>query len=308
MGSRAIFDHIIIKAPTLESLTSTFESNGFTVTKGGRHADGLTHNALVILPDGFYFELLAFVPGAPEDQVKSHWWYDTPSEEGYIDFSLALPSGIESDDYVREINGRGGELYEEPPRTGGRMGDGGNEFKWKVAFPRVGEGQGEERSRGRLPFWCEDLTERKWRVPTHPSMTTHPNQARGITRVVVLSNPTKLSSYLSSINNVLSLPEPTKSTGGAPENPLPPSTNASPADYPPRERVFTLSSAIGGRDVELVLREPANEEESMHVRKRGEGLYEVVIEIVGGGEGGPQRVLDGPTRIVLKSKDDNPGK
>ena len=65
---RAI-DHIVILVTDLQTAIDDYRALGFTVTFGGEHADGNTHNALVPFADGSYFELIAFKHEAP-----NHRW------------------------------------------------------------------------------------------------------------------------------------------------------------------------------------------------------------------------------------------
>ncbi|KAK7464143.1 hypothetical protein VKT23_006308 [Stygiomarasmius scandens] len=70
-----------------------------SVLPGGQHADGLTENALIILADGIYLELISFIhppefygpPQSPERQRRdNHWWaHKTP---GWIDFVFSINS------------------------------------------------------------------------------------------------------------------------------------------------------------------------------------------------------------------------
>lgn len=60
------------------------------------------------------------------------------------------------------------ELY-EAPQAGGRARPDGKQVKWRVAFPRLDlhddEGTTNVREqRGKMPFWCEDVTDRSLRV------------------------------------------------------------------------------------------------------------------------------------------------
>ncbi|MBE7180065.1 MAG: VOC family protein, partial [Terriglobus roseus] len=72
MTSPLQLDHIIILVPhsLLASIPSSL-SNAFTISPGGRHADGATENVLVVLRDGVYLELIAF---ADEARKPDHWW------------------------------------------------------------------------------------------------------------------------------------------------------------------------------------------------------------------------------------------
>lgn len=68
--------------------------------------------------------------------------------------------------------------YEEPIE-GGRKRPDGEEVKWKVTFPKVGEGF----QRGELPFFCHDITKRDLRVPS--ANTSHPSSAYGIKSLMI---------------------------------------------------------------------------------------------------------------------------
>ena len=52
-------DHILVFVRDLTAASTDFAAAGFTVTPGGMHADGATHNALIAFADGAYLELIA---------------------------------------------------------------------------------------------------------------------------------------------------------------------------------------------------------------------------------------------------------
>ena len=54
------FDHVVLVVLDLDAAVAEHRERGFTVTPGGEHAGGLTHNALVGFADGSYLELIAF--------------------------------------------------------------------------------------------------------------------------------------------------------------------------------------------------------------------------------------------------------
>src|SRR5260370_28887914 len=88
-------DHSVIVVRDLASAVRDYTALGFTVTPGGTHADGLTHNALVSFADGSYFELLAFTnPGQATDHP---WWHRLAEGEGLEDYALA------SDDLAGDV-------------------------------------------------------------------------------------------------------------------------------------------------------------------------------------------------------------
>lgn len=162
---RAI-DHMVILVRDLAAATDDYTSLGFTVTPGGVHADGATHNALVAFADGSYLELIAFRRAAP-DHI---WWRYSAEGEGLIDFAL-LPDMI--DDDVAGARMRGLDTI-AGPFSGGRERPDGVRIAWKTARPATPD----------LPFLCGDVTPRDLRVPTGAARL-HPNGVTGIARVLV---------------------------------------------------------------------------------------------------------------------------
>lgn len=45
-------DHVVIGVYDLGQAVTDYRAAGFNVIPGGRHADGLTHNALIVFQDG----------------------------------------------------------------------------------------------------------------------------------------------------------------------------------------------------------------------------------------------------------------
>lgn len=160
-------DHIVILVQDLSTATDDYTALGFTVTPGGVHADGATHNALVAFADGSYLELLAFRREAPEHI----WWRHTADGEGVIDFAL-LPDAIDED--VAAARSRGLDIA--GPFSGGRERPDGVRIAWKTARPAMPD----------LPFLCGDVTPRDLRVPTGAAQQ-HANGVTGIARVLVVT-------------------------------------------------------------------------------------------------------------------------
>jgi hypothetical protein len=153
------FDHFVLVVLDLAAAVADHRERGFTVTPGGEHAGGLTHNALVGFEDGSYLELLAFHDLAA---AGSHLW--APAAErggGWADFAL-LSSDLRQD--VAAL----GDLVARPPEDGGRTRPDGVRVAWRVA-----------RLEKPLPFVIEDLTARELRVPGGDAA----KHANGITRV-----------------------------------------------------------------------------------------------------------------------------
>ena len=164
-------DHLVVLVGDLDLAVCDYETLGFTVTPGGEHADGLTHNALIPFRDGSYLELVAFLnPDDPRDNVWG-WRPFLSSGGGLIDYCAA------SDDLgaeVRRLEDLGFDV--EGPTDGGRRLPDGTEIRWRTA--RI-------RQDGRaMPFLIEDLTPRSLRVP-NGQPAEHPNGAAGISRLEV---------------------------------------------------------------------------------------------------------------------------
>ncbi|GAA5821958.1 hypothetical protein JCM11251_004796 [Rhodosporidiobolus azoricus] len=167
MSSPAL-DHLIVLVPhdTLEGLPPALTS-AFIVTPGGTHADGLTANKLIILRDGAYIELIAFIPG---QERSGHWW--GAKRNGLMDFALTHPT-LPSSSFPPSAY--------DPSQAGGRLRPDGQKVDWFVTFPKKGEYE-----RGVVPFFChEQTTPREVRVPLDKDKTVHPSGAVGVAGVTV---------------------------------------------------------------------------------------------------------------------------
>lgn len=191
MAATNVLDHIVHLTPpgTVEQASDAFRKLGFEVVPGGTHAGGVTYNALVSLADGVYLELIAFV-NSPQD--PNHRWGS--SRPGWIDYAHL---GLEHD-VAKTINSRaekdGSGARYQPGVDGGRETPAGKILKWRVTPPVT------EHGVGRLPFFCQDVTPRDWRVPTPGS---HPSTAKGVSYIKVAARTTvefeELSRQLSSV-------------------------------------------------------------------------------------------------------------
>jgi len=159
-------DHVVVLVQNLDSAQADWQKLGFTITPGGVHAGGQSHNALVCFADGSYIELLAFL--SPPEQ---HHWGRYNGFWGPIDFALATPNIA---DAVSQLKAQGldySEIYD-----GGRQRPDGVQLRWRGAFP-LSQDIG-------LPFLIEDVTPRTLRVPMGDN-TLHANGANGIAQVRV---------------------------------------------------------------------------------------------------------------------------
>ncbi|HEV2121455.1 MAG TPA: VOC family protein [Chloroflexota bacterium] len=167
------YDHIVIAVNDLEQTIADYTSAGFTVTPGGEHKHGISHNALVTFQDGSYFELIAFRNGG--EGHGTHWPITLQKGEGIVDYALRT-SDLEQE--VRHLRASG--LDYSDPKDGGRFRPDGQRVDWQTI--RYGEGASVP---GRLPFYCHDLTERTLRVPGGAN-AVHANGVTGIAGVSVV--------------------------------------------------------------------------------------------------------------------------
>ena len=157
-------DHVVLVARDLNTAMADHRRRGFTVTPGGEHADGATHNALISFADGSYLELVAF---RDIDRALTHrWWKVAADGGGLADFALL------SDDLAADSAALA-ELVKTPPKDGGRIRPDGVELKWRTAVLKAP-----------LPFVIEDITSRDLRVPGGAA-AQHANGAMGIASVVI---------------------------------------------------------------------------------------------------------------------------
>jgi len=159
------FDHIILAVSDLAAASRDFEAAGFTVSPGGVHSAGTTHNALVLLPDGAYLELIART-GAPTPEGSTDLTFLLEHGEGPVGFCL-FSDDLDAD--TEKIRMRGAHV--SAPLDGGRVRPDGVWMQWRVAW--VEEMQ--------LPFVIQDVTPRERRVPDDDlTALTHMNGARGL--------------------------------------------------------------------------------------------------------------------------------
>jgi hypothetical protein len=152
-------DHVVFVVRDLAAAMDDYRRRGFTVTPGGEHADGVTHNALIPFADGSYLELVAFHDLSRG--LTHRWWKVAADGGGLADFALL------SDDLAADTAALG-ELVAHPPAQGGRTRPDGTQLKWRTAVLVPP-----------LPFLIEDLTARDLRVPGGAE-TLHANGATGI--------------------------------------------------------------------------------------------------------------------------------
>ena len=156
-----MLDHVVYVARDLTEAVEDHKRRGFTVTPGGEHAGGVTHNALVCFADGSYLELVAFRRPDP-----THRWWRHAANGGFADFAVL------SDDLAEDLSALK-DLVVREPAEGGRTRPDGVSLRWRAAFLRAP-----------LPFLIEDLTPRELRVPGGEA-ARHANGVTGVANLVV---------------------------------------------------------------------------------------------------------------------------
>ncbi|CAN5732366.1 hypothetical protein BH23CHL3_BH23CHL3_01330 [soil metagenome] len=169
----SMIDHIVIVDRDLGVLVEQARSVGFTVTPGGEHAGGMTHNALIAFQDGSYIELITFIE--PEKRSTHRWWSRLWKGGGLTDFALLCD---DLDAEVAAINDRG--LVVPEPEGSGRLRPDGERLEWQSSFPQPVVGETG------MPFVIEDRTPRSLRVPHADDETTHANGVAGIAGITLL--------------------------------------------------------------------------------------------------------------------------
>lgn len=232
-------DHIVIAVADLDSAYSDFGKLGFTVLRGGEHANGITHNVLVIFQDGAYLELIAWKRPDPDNR-----WSDVfhRAGAGFVDYAL-LPDDIAS--VVAGAQARGLDI--EDPVFGGRNRPDGERLEWRTA-----------RSPGSdVPFLCGDVTPRGLRVQ-EGEVRRHPNGVSGVAELVVAVRDLDASLH----RNAALLPDV-----------IPESGQASVSGSPARTAAFTL-----GNNTRVTLASPIGSGAlADHISARGEGPFSVAL-------------------------------
>ncbi|KAH7914079.1 glyoxalase-like domain-containing protein [Hygrophoropsis aurantiaca] len=255
LPSTKTLDHIVHLTPpgTVEQVSNQFRDLGFTVIPGGTHADGLTANALVVLHDHVYLELISFThpeshypPGSP-DRLKrdSNPWAHKPP--GWIDYAF-LGSSVTS--IAKIINERARTNLYNNEVNGGRVREDGTVLKWVISAPS------EMLERGSAPFFCGDVTPRDLRVPTTPpSNRMHRSAVLGIAYIRVLVDESKLVEISTQLTYIIG------------DEPL------SKSDIEYQWELETPSDFGRTRKPRLILSAPRDDEESEAAR----GIHEVAF-------------------------------
>lgn len=173
------FDHAIIAVNDLDKAVANYQSLGFTVTHGGEHAAGTTHNALIAFKDGTYLELMAATGKPADDDSTASDFSDLVRErEGYVGFALRADDLAAE---IRAIQGRGlGDLPAAQP--GERRRRDGIRVKWQLT--RLPDGHP-------TIILLQDETDTNLRIPDDDKATTHSNGTLGVRSLVYVAADAK---------------------------------------------------------------------------------------------------------------------
>ncbi|KAH8100244.1 glyoxalase-like domain-containing protein [Cristinia sonorae] len=294
-------DHFVyLVAPgALQETSKIWRDLGFTVVPGGKHADGLTENALIAFADGAYIELISFVhplshypPDSPSYNARKNHVWASKHPGGFIDFAFLGNTGTPS--VAATINARaardGSGISYAGEVPGGRERPDGKVLQWLISAPIPDEHdkRGGGNGRGRVPFFCGDLTPRDLRVPQEPSETTHPNASLGIAHLHLLASPDDVARTAKQITTILG----SSPLGSGPPSASAVNTNTSslPSPSSVRESVSGTSSVRwhvealkgdGGAEdaILLELSAPGSKEEERWLGERGAGIYRVKVRV-----------------------------
>jgi len=246
-------DHIVIAVRDLAAAADDYARLGFTVSPGGEHTGGATHNALISFADGAYFELIAFrEPDRPQDHK---WWGRFAKGEGTVDFALLSESVDFEGDRLKQAG-----IEIDGPHDGGRLRPDGQRIAWRNL--------GLTAAGAPLPFMIEDVTTRDLRVP-NGAATEHELGVTGITGLIL---------------PVADLDRATGPYQALLDTPGEPSTAA--VEGVRRARRFTF----GSQWIELAEADPDAADLQRHIAERGAGPYEIVL--AGAGERAERLSLD----------------
>jgi hypothetical protein len=185
-----LLDHIVFLVDDLEKATKDFQKAGYIVSKGGKHDNKLTENALIHFENGTFLELLALQKTWKLQLLK--WFlrislrkfnFDTYrsipdvkmrfaarallNQSGVIDFCLLAKNGLADYEEIKNRN-----LPLTPAVEMKRLRPDGITLKWHIFAPHEGF----------LPFAMTP-----YQPPFKPDSANlaHPNGAKGFEKVTV---------------------------------------------------------------------------------------------------------------------------
>jgi len=124
-----MIDHIVWAVPDLASGAALFtELTGVTPSPGGKHVALGTHNVLVGLDGGAYFEIIA---ADPDSTVATKWMSTGEITSPQITrWALKSDQIAEHAQIIQEHDADMGEI-----KTGGRQMSNGDQLSWQLTMP-----------------------------------------------------------------------------------------------------------------------------------------------------------------------------
>lgn len=195
-------DHVAIAAPSLEPLQAQFAALGLAADYGGPHSNGITHMALLGLPDGSYIELISSV--TPNPPATAFWDQHIAKNGGPCAWAVEVDNVAEE---TKRIAALGipvdGPAYYNRRRPDGRL------VEWDLAFI------GEHGVGAMLPFIIKDITPRDWRVKPSVSVAETDDNLVGIAKILLGVDDLAVAATL--FRQVYGWPEPSYLTVAAHE-------------------------------------------------------------------------------------------
>jgi hypothetical protein len=145
-------DHVLIAVQDVDHAIGDYRRLGFAVLRGGTHPRWGTHNALVPLADGSYFELI----GVTDRMLALQSPFSRNVLQALERDNRLAGFALDSDDLdtdVAAIRKRGIQIND--PEAGGRARPDGQHVEWRSARCKDDS----------LPFLIQDVTPRELRIP-----------------------------------------------------------------------------------------------------------------------------------------------
>jgi hypothetical protein len=175
--------------------------------------------------------------------------------------------------------------HAEPVRGGRKRAD-GVDVRWAVTFP--GGEKGGQDKRGRVPFFCHDITERSVRVPMDEVKTAHECGAVGVRELTVVVKDRGLLEETRKVYETI--------LGGGKGTP--------DGGEELRFRIGHIHQVEGVDDgPQIVLRLPGNDEERKSVKRQGFWYGDVVFF----GKAGPEKTAGTKERLDNGSGEEGVG-
>jgi Glyoxalase-like domain len=183
-----MLDHLVYAVLHLDEATADLEHRlGVRPGYGGKHAGGLTHNALLSLGEGSYLEIIAQVPGSEAPAGALPFGLETLMVPRLVTWAASVDDIERTVEAARAAGFDPGELVD-----GGRDLPDGSRLTWQLAVRSQPAGD------GLVPFLI------RWLSEPHPS-TTSPKGCRFVSLKAEHPKPEAVLPMLQAIGVELSV-------------------------------------------------------------------------------------------------------